>query len=383
MGVYSSNRTQLGMYNSDEIVANENYYGVVGACQMMLEGFQNDQAIFESVLANDFMEAVAVQEGAVDYSVVNEAGIGGFIDKLKEMVRKIWEKIKGLFQTFITKVNNVVVRDNKKFVEKYKKEVLSKNLSKMKYKWSEPKKSGFRWLNDRISDVELSQAFDKTKNVGPDEVKKIAEEVDEGKYLEGILGCELKEFAKEAHEKCFDDEEEVEGLDASRLSDCISVLIESKKALKEIEDNKKSVDKTFSQMMKRIEQARNIVIKSVPGKEDGGHHQVNVGKDDKSVNRYNIGYRTDNSEKAKQVNSDAMIRLNTMQKLISTANTAISKIAGAAIAENKFEIKQARRVFAQAAAFNPKAVKENALLVEAAADAAEYEVESSFNDYEM
>ena len=61
----------------------------------------------------------------------------------------------------------------------------------------------------------------------------------------------------------------------------------------------------------------------------------------------------------------------------------MSRISGVLIAETKFEIKQARRVFAQAAAFNAKAVKENALLVEAAGDAAEYEVESSFNDYEM
>lgn len=355
MGVYSSNRTQLGMYNSDEIVANENYYGVVGACQMMLEGFQNDQAIFESVLAADFMEAVAVQEGAVEYSVVNEASVGGFIDKLKELVKKIWEKIKGLFQTFITKINNVVIRDNKKFVDKYKKEVFSKNLGKMKYKWAEPKDAGFTALCDKAEVKELTNAMDKCNSKSADELKKLAEAADNGDMLEELLGCEPKEFNKEMHEKCFDDEEEVEGLSSSRLTECVDILINSRKSLKDIEDAKKLTDKAFSDMLKTIEKSRTALLKNIPEKDE-----------------------------AKRAETDlAMTKLNTTQKLISVANTAVSKVVSVLMTETKFGIKQARRVFAQAAAFNPKAVKENALLVEAVADAAEYEVESSFNDYEM
>lgn len=355
MGVYSSNRTQLGMYNSDEIVANENYYGVVGACQMMLEGFQNDQAIFESVLSADFMEAVAVQEGAVEYSVVNEASVSGFIDKLKEMVRKIWEKIKGLFQTFITKVNNVVVRDNKKFVEKYKKQVLTKNLGKMKYKWAEPKEAGFKALASQLEVSKLTDAMDRCNGLSVEELKKLGERVDNGDLLEEILGVEAKEYAKEMHEKCFDDEEEQEGLESSRLTDCMHTLINSNTSLKNIEEAKKKADKAFNEMLKSIDKSRNAILKKVPAKDD-----------------------------AEKVKSDtAMTELNTMHKVISVANTAMSKSTSALISETKFMIKQARRVFAQAAAFNPKAVKENALLVEAAADAADYEVESSFNDYEM
>lgn len=355
MGVYSSNRTQLGMYNSDEIVANENYFGVVGACQMMLEGFQNDQAIFESVLAADFMEAVAVQEGAVEYSVVNEASLGGFIDKLKEMVKKIWEKIKGLFQTFMTKINNVVIRDNKKFVDKYKKEVFSKNLGKMKYKWAEPKEAGFKALSAKAAAKELTDAMDDCIGRSANELNKIAEEANNGDLLEKLLGCEPKEFNKEMHEKCFDDEEEVEGLSSARLTECVDTLINSNTSLKNIEDAKKASDKVFGDILKSIEKCKNGLLKNVPEKDE---------------------------EKRKGTELE-MTRLNTMQKVVSVTNTGISKISSVLMTETKFLIKQSRRVFAQAAAFNPKAVKENALLVEAAADAAEYEVESSFNDYEM
>lgn len=363
MGVYSSNRSQLGMYNSDEIIANENYMGVTGAYQMMIEGFQNDQAIFESVLATDFMEAAAIQEGAA-IEVVTEASLSGFIEKMKELVKKAWEKIKGLFQTFIAKINNVVIRDNKKFVDKYKKEVLTKNLSKMKYKWAAPKGH----LNNLESlvgaagasiDELLVEALSK-------DINKINEEADNGELLEDLLGCEAKEFAKETHEQCFEDLEEVEGLDSSRLTYCMDVLISSSKTLKRVEKAKAEADKAYSNMLKEIEKAKNVAVKNVPS------------KDDKEITaKVGDGYEV----KGKATN--VMARLNTMTKVINVGNTAMSKISAALIAETKFEIKQARRVFAQAAAFNAKAVKENALLVEAAGDAAEYEVESSFNDYEM
>lgn len=355
MGVYSSNRTQLGMYNSDEIVANENYVGVVGACQMMLEGFQNDQAIFESVLAADFMEAVAVQEGAVEYSTLNEASIGGFVDKLKELVKKIWEKIKGLYQTFIAKVSNVVIRDNKKFVDKYKKEVFGKNLSKMKYKWAEPKEAGFKALATQLEVVKVTEAMDKCHGLSTDELKKLNERVDNNELLEEILGAEAKEYAKEMHEKCFDDEEEVEGLDSSRLNECMDTLINSKKSLKNIEEAKKKADKAFSEMLKSIEKSRNAVLKNIPS----------------------------NDEKTRTESDKSMALLNTQHKVISVANTAMSKSTAVLMAETKALIKQSRRVFAQAVSFNAKAVKENALLIEAVGEAAEYEVESSLNDYEI
>lgn len=378
MGVYSSNRTQLGMYNSDEIVANENYYGVVGACQMMLEGFQNDQAIFESVLAADFMEAVAVQEGAVEYSVVNEASVSGFIDKLKELVKKIWEKIKGLFQTFMTKINNVVIRDNKKFVDKYKKEVLSKNLSKMKYKWAEPKEAGFKVLTEQLEVSKVTDAMDRCVGLSIDELKKLGEKASDNELLEEILGTEVKEYAKEMHEKCFDDEEEIEGLDSSRLTDCMDTLINSKTSLKNIEKAKTAADKAFNEMLKSIDKARNNVLKHVPGKGEGEKVKGSIDKDGTYAYSYSTG-----GDKAKSANDNAMTQLNTMHKVVSVANTAMSKASASLIAETKYMIKQARRVFAQAASFNPKAVKESALLVEAAGDAAEYEIESSFNDYEM
>ena len=57
---------------------------------------RNNRAIFEAGLARDFQEAVMVNEGASEEELMAfaEASLGGMVDSLKRIVKKIWEKIK-------------------------------------------------------------------------------------------------------------------------------------------------------------------------------------------------------------------------------------------------------------------------------------------------
>ena len=89
MGMFSRNRTSLGSYSGAEIVANENYYGELGALQIALEGVQNDQDIFMACLENDFEETAGLMSGAITESqIIEEAGgaISGMLNKIKEMI---------------------------------------------------------------------------------------------------------------------------------------------------------------------------------------------------------------------------------------------------------------------------------------------------------
>lgn len=370
MGVYSTNRSHLGNYSSEEIIANENYIGSVGALQMTLENYQNDQAIFEAVLGMDFAEAQAVNEG-VEVEVFTEASVGGFVEKIKEFIKKAWEKIKGLFQTFITKFNNVVMKDNKAFVDKYKRTVLTKDLSKMKYKWSAPKGD-----LPGIVEADLTKLADNCMTVlgkSADECTKLNEEINDGTTLEKILtdlagtNTDSKSFAKDFHEQLFEDEDTIEGLNSGELSKIMTILSE-KKLISNIEKSKKAVDKYFTKLLSEVNKASNQVAKSVPS----------TSKETKSytINGDTKNYKEKNG--AKHVST-----LNTLYKLISVTQTGVNTYTGRVLEENKFYVKQCRRVFAQAAAFNPKAVKENAIFVEAAGEAAEYEIMSTFEDYSM
>lgn len=369
MGVFSGNRSHLGRYSGEEVTANENYIGSVGALQMTLECYQNDQAIFEAVLGMDFQEAAAVNEG-VELDVYTEA-VGGFADKIKEFVKKSWEKIKGLFQTFLTKFNSVVMRDNKAFVEKYKRTVITKDLSKMKYKWSQPKENRLAELKLSDAEIEVSDAILAAKG---GEQEKINDELSSGDYLDNLLtgliaeNTDSKSFSKDFHSAMFEDEYKEEGLKSDRLNTIINILTE-KKIISDIEKSKKNIDKYFSKVLRDIDKAISGIEKNFPSKSD-------------ETVKYDAGAAGKNQYKKSEAGKEAS-KLNTIYRVVSTTQTAINMYCSRYIEAKKFEIKQARAVFAKAASFNPKAVKESAILAEAAFEAAEYEVMSSFEDYSM
>lgn len=400
MGVYSLNRSSLGSYSPEEIIANENYVGGIGAAQIMIDNAMNDQAMFEAVIANDFAEAYASLNEGAEVSVLTEASLGGAFDKVKAMLKKIWEKIKGLFETFIAKVKNVVIRDNKKYVDAYKKKVLAKNLSKMKYKFCDKKEKGFKDLSDCVYGAvdkaeEACVIFNKGK-VTEEALKTKEDEIYDEDALDNILsecisGTSVSSFYKDAHEACFDDEEEREGLSPATLTELMITLVNSDKALKEVNKAKANADKVFSKTLQSIDKAKNNMIKAIPPTKGA----VSLSADDTNITVYGGKDRDgkevkdkrvpfSNSSTKKSVDNNLQLKgLNLIEKSVTISGNAVTMISNALIKETKFEIAQARKVFAKAAAFNEKAVKENALLVEAAGEVAEWEVEEAFENFEM
>lgn len=124
MGVYSSNRCQS--IGNIQVEAAEGYHGEVGVQLAMIEGYQNDLALFDGVMMNDFKEAGMINEGATVEEVitVQEGALGGFLEKIKEFFIKLWEKIKGIFQSFMAKFDSVVMKDSKAFHDKYSQSCL-------------------------------------------------------------------------------------------------------------------------------------------------------------------------------------------------------------------------------------------------------------------
>ena len=397
MGMFSRNRTGLGAYNGAEIVAEEAYYGEMGALQITLEGLQNDQDIFNACLENEFNEAIGLMSGAITESeIVEEASgaVAGFIEKIKTMVKKIWAKIKGLFDTFIKKINSVIIRDNKKFVEKYKREVLTKDLSKMKYKWQKPKDfDNFAKVEDAEEAIDTVISDICKQGTGLKDLERYEEELSDGtaenRFYSGIIkGSDASSFAKDYHELWFEDEEEEEGLSSSDLSEIISILID-KKLVTNLEKNKKSIDKVFSNYLKTIDKQCNAMVKNIPG--EVSNYDSTFKRGEKDVYTFDVKRdKEDSNGKDKKVRFGdgkdgkdlAMKKLNMIQKLVTKTQSLFAHVTSCEITETKFKIAQARRIFAKAVSYNPKKVNESAF-VEAAGDAAYYDVMSLFEDYSM
>ena len=93
---------------------------------------------------NNIIKAMAMDELYVYEStgveMVYEAGkFASFFTKVKEFFKKLWEKIKGIFQKFFASINAVILKD-KEFVKKYKNALSKVSTKDFEYK-------GFKFTN--------------------------------------------------------------------------------------------------------------------------------------------------------------------------------------------------------------------------------------------
>lgn len=101
-----------------------------------------EECCIESMLINErnysnIMMSVAHEE--MQYFVehgeempVNEASIGGFFDKIKDMINRAWEKIKSIFEKCLATINSWISTD-RRFVEKYSETIKSADKGCFKF----------------------------------------------------------------------------------------------------------------------------------------------------------------------------------------------------------------------------------------------------------
>lgn len=360
MAIFTNSNRITGDYELD---TPSGYEGSVGASQMFIESVQNDLTLFEALITNDFREVSLLNESASQDQVeaLLEASAPAFIERIKEFLKKAWEKIKALVEAFITNLMNVVIRDNKKFVEKYKSEVLKKDLSKMKFKWSECKASKDEvFSKDPVATAtETFNTLNKTSIRDTDVafLKKVDDpSFKENEYIKAFntseTGTKLYNHIKEEE---FADKDEHTGLSDRLRDDIMDVLVNSSKILTALKKIKSDIDKIYTKRLKEVDDYKN---KSAGMKSDS---DIDI-----------------DGVKAKSGDM-TMRRLNALYKYCSVEQEVAKDSISIAISLVKWRIKECRAVFARAASFNAKLVKEtDDDLLDAEDEAEEHELEEAF-----
>ena len=367
MGIYSNN-THITTESVEAPEAAQGYAGSVGEAKILAESFVNDRMLFEALITNDFREAALNESAPVEeIDAVMEAATGGFVEKIKAFFKNLWAKLKGLIDTFKKTLQNVLIRDNKKFVEATRAEVLKKDLGKMKFTWRKPKaaiekvgsteviKDSYLDLFSSINSLDQEVIEQRARDINNDASKLTVLNTDLG-----IKAGELGEVDKTFFDAYFAEAAEQEGLSSSELSTIMETLIGSKKELKAIAELEKNTDKAMSKVISELDKVSAKVSALVP---KGGSIDID-GKGERDMNKNEATKATKTISylyaRAQRDQYSATKKISLTQQLI------------------KFNIKQSRAVYAKANTFNPKAVKENARLVEAAGDASDYEFELAF-----
>jgi hypothetical protein len=389
MGIYSNTRyDNLGDYNVD-VAANESYNCVTGCAMALIEGYQNDFALFESAIHSDMAEIAAVNEG---YEVINE-GAKEIWSKLKEIFTKLLAKIKGIFKSFIAKISGVFA-DSAALHKKYGP-VISKNSNwkNFKAKVRPFKGSGadvvgyindkgtykYRdcyWFNQttggKVGDINVSDIVKKDSDIDQDDIYSAVVSASLSDDLKNAInGGDINDIGKEFMDIVFDDEEVKDDWSSgeilhSYIGDLLKDATKNEEKIKKCNANMES---TIEKIIKQINKEAENVSKALSNNRLNGKtgtkspdeykpHKTVVGggkESDKFKGSASTVRDTATSAGTTAKTADSIEIVERLagfwQRYANAEQAVINKLTAARLGAYKFAITQARRVFSSAAAY--------------------------------
>lgn len=361
MGIFSQNN-KLGL-GAMTVEAAAGYGGVDAGAKIKLENYQNDMALFTAIIESDFRSTKAQHEGAVsEATVITEGTAANLFNKIKELFKKLWEKLKGMIQSFMVKFVAVFVKDNKKLVDKYHKQIMKqfaasdKRYSEMEFKMTE---GYYKWLtgDKSVEKLDIKGLADVIQNTAANKVIKdnsnedIKEQVNKAVIAEvvksfGINNIDsLSELKKELDETYVGDKEDYTGYTESLNRTIEDELTKSAKTISAAKSEKSKVDQTCKKLVETAENGKKKAEKDL----------------------------TDNTEVNKAIMDTANIFYYGAQDVQSALTTAVSWKLNFL----KAAIKEARALYVKAV--SRRAVKEDTdLLDEFIDEAVTYDVDMMF-----
>lgn len=270
MGVYSMTNRETNL--TAGIIECMHEPGLEGAYAIVAESEAN---------YNKIMQAVGVAELAVFEStgaemVYEATDIKGFFGKVKEFFVNLWEKIKGLFKKFFAMFDSYVKND-KDFVNKYKKHLLTVNTRDFKYK-------GYNFTLDAVDVDKANGKMESvltsvTCNLASAKLSELQAIIkageDKSTIVEKMRGAaidesslEASELVKELFKKLRSGEDSKEELDNISVSDLLMAISENSTLKKNAEKQFKDLEKVIKEAIKKTEKAQNDIIKKIPEKND-------------------------------------------------------------------------------------------------------------------
>jgi hypothetical protein len=313
-----------------------------GPSLVVQEALETDQKFFDLFIEHDFIECAA-NGGAIEESTleaINENFATDVWEKIKQTLVKIKDKIVSIVKSAMVKLHAIFIKDNKALVEKYSKQYSNADKSKVEIK-------GWRDYDENaVKGYSLAAIFSAAANVNTAEDR---DDYKEKWTLNDQLSDTLKGKSTNASSYQGDYINEVfatartaKGDDLGDISTFLTHYESTVKSIKE--DQKKDTDD--------IAKDQKIA--------DG---YTKTSNDDKNTDFYRgvYGYKADACKYA-----------------CTLMNTLVGKWYGAKLAALKKNMQQCRSAYIKIAAYGAKT---ESTLVDAEIEAAEYELESSFDQY--
>ena len=401
MGIFTSNTlSSISGVDYSDLPALEGYDAVTGCATAMLEVHQNDMALFNAAIMEDFKEVAAMNEGV---TVLNESA-SDVLNKIKEIFKKLLQKIKGIFNAFIAKLSQTFGSAESVY-NKYKKQISAYN------KWGKFEVKKFREVKGkgsvlaRLADVgKYSNRFmyvststgwygnDLTKeSIDIDDVNK---SLIKNRILDASLKSNLDDDFKNMDvafmDAVYEDEDTKDDWNVSDiLGGNIGTLLE-KNAGKKFKENIEAANKNLNDVISKIIEDLDkeaLKINDAAGAANRG--ETDKAKyTSKSIGASGSDMDNNGKQKYTKTASDSVAATGSkelgskelsqsianLQKVAAQEQTLITSFTSARLKATKFAIAQARRVWSSAAAYSSTEHKnEGVEFYTAIGEAAEYD----------
>ena len=420
MGIYSANRFSSVPYDyASDIPANEAYGAAFGCAHVLADCQANDMALFESAIWDDMHEVMSIQEGV---EVLNENAFTDVIKKIIEMFKKLIAKIKGIFKAFIAKLNGLF-KSGKDLVKQYEKQILKySNWKEYKIKGIRRPKGGKASIMGDINSlfsIKISNDYAISSNTYTDAfttikiLDKTVKEIDDmdaedlknhilshgDAYLKGKIK-DIKDLSEEVTDELYDEEDTIDGDDDNITSsfftaEWIKGVLQADKWVRDTEKINKNCTDKIDKIIDDLKKIDDKIAKEVIDKnyKDDTRVHINtdikladssktIGKDDKAQSAYKDFELTNKDKNGNKLADetrkyykgstypDIQKYVHALQKVASNEQEVITKVTGEYMAQVKFAISQARKLWTSAAAYTSTQHKEHASYYQAVGESA-------------
>ena len=390
MGIFTSNTlSSVSGVDYTELPALEGYDATTGCAMAMLEVQQNDMALFNATIMEDFKEVAAVNEG---YEVLNESA-SDVLNKIKEIFKKLLQKIKGIFSAFIARLRGTFGSNAGMYDKYYKQIARYTNWKDFKVKKFREVKGDGDGINQilKVGDYKndsdyytnamkyIGQVGEKPEIYGIKlDVKEDFADTDEineaiiknrlSDDIKNEVDSDLKNMTEAFMDAVFEDEDDKDEWTVSEiLNGCVGSLLQKNAGGKFESSIKKSNDKLIKAINKIIDEISKwqVAVSKATGNAnlDKGSNEfsmkaagINKTTKDRKGSNYKASVITDDNVKASVNKNDPMpsIYVQHLQKIATQEQQVIVSFTSAIMATTKFLIAQARRVWSSAAAYSSR-----------------------------
>ena len=392
--MFITENTMAGLSSNYTVEAAEGYSGGIGCQIAALEAAQTDFSFLSAFVQSDAREIGMVREGAgvEEMHAMLEGAISDAWNKLKEWVKKIWEKIKGIFKAFIARLEDFMGKNGYAYFEKYKNILYDGTpIEDLKAKYSKVNDTKLKELLTglKMGDVLADVFTGKTVDDNTDQ----SDLVDE--YLSDMLNnnstTDKKSFKKDFHDECFESETQ-EDLESGKIAEYVKYISDKKSIIEKFEKQRDAVDKGFNKISKDLDKMSSEALKDkIDNKSDvdddgvttrGGRY-TGFSTAKKSTGANNKAIHTGFKGKGTVTQTE----ISKAQRRVSAVQSALSSYNSASMEAGKFAIAQSRRLAAVIVAYKMRHKNEGFSGVEMSdelytiiGEAAEYEALSAMDD---